>query len=117
MSRAFSKANGRLKPVPGQGLEKLLPPEVALKNSVIPLFRTTNTLTMALTDPLDVILIDNLKRMTGCDITPVIASKSLYVLVSSMPSGKYSVNEALYRTDFPFSPGCAIKAATGCRCA
>ena len=72
----FTLGTGMLKPASDQGLESLLPQDVALKNSVIPLSRTLNSLTVAMFDPLDLILIDNLKKITGCEINPVIATKS-----------------------------------------
>jgi type IV pilus assembly protein PilB len=72
----FSLGTGRLKPVAGQGLEQLIPRDFALKNSVIPLSRTLRSLTVALSDPLDLILIDNLRKLTNCDINTVIATRS-----------------------------------------
>jgi type IV pilus assembly protein PilB len=65
-----------LKPAVDQGLERLIPHDFAIKNSVLPLSRTMKSLTIAMSDPLDLILIDNLKKLTGCDINPVIAIKS-----------------------------------------
>ena len=72
----FTLGTGMLKPAAGQGLDALIPQDFALKNSVIPLSRTLNSLTVAMFDPLDLILIDNLKKITGCEINPVIATKS-----------------------------------------
>jgi type IV pilus assembly protein PilB len=34
------------------------------------------TLTIGMADPLDLLLIDNLKKLTGCDINPVVSTKS-----------------------------------------
>ena len=72
----FSFGTGMLKPAVDQGLEQLIPKDFAYKNSVLPLSRTLKSLTVAMTDPLDIILIDNLRRITGCEINPVIAIKS-----------------------------------------
>jgi type IV pilus assembly protein PilB len=72
----FSLGTGMLKPAIGQGLEQLIPQDFALKNSVLPLSRTLKSLTVAVSDPLDLILIDNLERLTNCEINPVIATKS-----------------------------------------
>ena len=72
----FSFGTGMLKPAVDQGLEQLIPQDFAYKNSVLPLSRTLKSLTVAMTDPLDIILIDNLRRITGCEINPVIAIKS-----------------------------------------
>jgi len=70
----FSLGTGMLRPVVDQGLDHLISQEFAFKNSVLPLSRTLRSLTLAMSDPLDLILIDNLKKLTGCDINPVIAS-------------------------------------------
>ncbi|MFH0762386.1 MAG: ATPase, T2SS/T4P/T4SS family [Candidatus Omnitrophota bacterium] len=72
----FSSGTVRLKPAPDQGLKRLVPQEFALKNAVIPVSRTLRSLTVAMADPLDLLLIDNLKKITGCEINPVIATKS-----------------------------------------
>jgi len=72
----FSLGTGMLKPASDQGLDILIPHDFAIKNTVIPLSRTLNSLTVAMFDPLDLILIDNIKKITGCEINPVIATKS-----------------------------------------
>ena len=72
----FSLGTGMLKPTTGQELDQLIPHDFAYTNSVLPLSRTMTSLTVAMVDPLDLILIDNLKRITGCDINPVVATKS-----------------------------------------
>jgi type IV pilus assembly protein PilB len=63
-------------PAPDQGFEELIPQEFALKNIVLPLSRTLNSLTCAIFDPLDLTLLDNLKKMTNCEIIQVIATKT-----------------------------------------
>ena len=63
-----------LKPKKDQELEKLIPGDFCKKNSVLPLSRNMNSLTCAVVDPLDLLLMDNLRRMTGCDINLVIAT-------------------------------------------
>jgi type IV pilus assembly protein PilB len=72
----FSLGTGMLRPAVDQGLEELVPHDFAFKNTVLPLSRTLKSLTVAMVDPLDLLLIDNLKRITGCDINPVVATKS-----------------------------------------
>lgn len=71
-----SYAKGLLKPSENQDLAKLVPEDYARKNILIPVSRHLNSLTIAFMDPLDLIAIDNLKRMTGCDINPIIATKT-----------------------------------------
>lgn len=68
--------SGMLVPAAGQGLERMIPQDFALKNSVLALSRTLKSLTVAMADPLDFILIDNLKKLTDCEINSVIATKS-----------------------------------------
>lgn len=72
----FSLGTGMLRPAADQSLEKLITNDYAMKNLVLPLFRTLNSLTVAMVDPLDLILIDNLKKLTGCEINPVITTRS-----------------------------------------
>ena len=69
-----SKNLDLLKPQPDQGLEKAVPAEFAKKNCVLPLSRHLNSLTCAVYDPLDLLLLDNLKRIAGCEINPVITT-------------------------------------------
>ncbi|MEE9316454.1 MAG: type II secretion system protein GspE, partial [bacterium] len=71
-----SLAKGLLEPDPHQDLDKLVPQDFAHKYCLIPLSRNLNSLTVAFADPLDVIMMDNLKKMTGCDINPIVASES-----------------------------------------
>ncbi len=63
-------------PQPDQDLEKLVPADFAKKNSVLPLSKHLNSLTCAVPDPLDLLLLDNLRRMTGHEINLVVAPQS-----------------------------------------
>jgi len=72
----FSLGTGMLKPAVDQGLEELIPKEFAIKNLVLPLSRILKSLTCAMYDPLDLVLIDNLRKLTGCEINPVIATRA-----------------------------------------
>ncbi|MBF0523375.1 MAG: Flp pilus assembly complex ATPase component TadA [Candidatus Omnitrophica bacterium] len=65
-----------LAPNPDNDLEKVIPNDFAKKNNVLPLSKHINSLTCVVNDPLDLILIDNLKRITGYDINLVLATKS-----------------------------------------
>jgi len=71
-----SYAKGLLRPAENQDLAKLIPEEYARRNMLLPVSRHINSLTVAFMDPLDLITIDNLKRMTGCEINPIISTKS-----------------------------------------
>ncbi|MDP8252841.1 MAG: ATPase, T2SS/T4P/T4SS family [Candidatus Kaelpia aquatica] len=72
----ISIASGNLRPAHDQGLEALISEEVARKYLVLPISRTFNSLTIAVVDPLDFITIDNLGKITGCDINSVITTKA-----------------------------------------
>ena len=54
---------------------KLIPPDVAVKHTVMPLKREGRTLTVAMADPTNVTVIDDLKFITRFDIFPVIAGE------------------------------------------
>ncbi|HVH08214.1 MAG TPA: type IV-A pilus assembly ATPase PilB [Gemmatimonadales bacterium] len=54
---------------------KLLPPDVAIKHSVLPLKREGRTLTVAIADPNNVTAIEDIKFITRCDVFPVIAGE------------------------------------------
>jgi type IV pilus assembly protein PilB len=54
---------------------KLIPGDVALKNTVLPLRREGRTLTVAMVEPGNVQVVDDLKFVTRCDIFPVIAGE------------------------------------------
>ncbi|MFA5093442.1 MAG: ATPase, T2SS/T4P/T4SS family [Candidatus Omnitrophota bacterium] len=72
----FSLGTGMLKPATDQGLEHLIPQEFAFKHCVLPLSRMLRSLTVVMSDPLDLILIDSLRKLTGSEINPVIATRS-----------------------------------------
>lgn len=71
-----SRASGLLTPQKDQGLDKLIPYEFAKEHQVLPLSRNMNSLTCAIFNPFDLIMIDNLKKLTGCEINFVIATRS-----------------------------------------
>jgi type IV pilus assembly protein PilB len=55
-------------------LVRLIPGETAAKYNVIPVSRTGNTLTLAMTDPTNVFAMDDIKFRTGLNVEPVVAS-------------------------------------------
>ncbi|MFQ6067218.1 MAG: GspE/PulE family protein, partial [bacterium] len=55
---------------------ELLPERIIRKDKVIPLSQSGNTLTIATADPLNVLMIDDLKAITGCDIQTIVATPS-----------------------------------------
>ncbi len=71
-----SYASGLLKPKPDQELDKIVPHEFAMKHLVLPLAKEGQVLTCAVFDPLDLVTIDNLKKITGCELVIYVATKS-----------------------------------------
>jgi type IV pilus assembly protein PilB len=56
-------------------IAKLIPADVAVKHTVLPLKREGRTLTVAMADPTNVTVVDDLKFITRYDIFPVIAGE------------------------------------------
>jgi len=69
-------SSGKLKANHEQHLEDMIPYGFAVKNLVLPIAHSLNSLTIAIFDPLDLILIDNLKKLTSCEINPIISTRS-----------------------------------------
>ena len=95
-----SMGSGLLKPVADQTLDLLIPKEFAIKNAVLPLSKNLNSLTCALTDPLDVILIDNLRKVTNCEINPVIATKTEILKAIEEFYGKRDILKAAVKESY-----------------
>lgn len=70
-----SRENKILKPEKGQNLEKIVPENYARENFAVPLFQENSVLAVAISDPENVLLLDNLKLLTGCEIQPFIATR------------------------------------------
>jgi hypothetical protein len=69
-----SRENGLLVPKRGQGLESLVPAEVARRHHLLPLFTREGCLAVAMEDPMDLFAADELHITTGLTIVPHIAS-------------------------------------------
>ena len=65
-----------LKPQQDESLKELVPADFAKKNCLLPLSKHMNSLTCVVNDPLDFLTIDNLRKLTGCEINLVIAAKA-----------------------------------------
>ncbi len=68
--------DGSLVPSENQKLDELIPEDFARQQMVLPLSRQGNFLNVAVYNPLDLLVIDNLRRMTGCEINPMIATRA-----------------------------------------
>ncbi len=55
---------------------KIVPEQMARRYHVVPLFKTSDTLTLAMEDPLNVIALDDLRLKTGLAIEPVVAGET-----------------------------------------
>ena len=71
-----SLSKGLLRPQSDQGLEQLVPEDFSRRYFLIPLSKNLNSLTVAFSDPIDLLVIDNLRRMTGCEVNPIVATRS-----------------------------------------
>jgi type IV pilus assembly protein PilB len=60
-------------------LAELLPREVAQNHKVVPVSRLDNKLFLAMADPLNVLALDDVKRITRLEVTPLIASEKAIV--------------------------------------
>ncbi len=72
-----SSSSELLTPKTDQLLDKLIPYDFAQKNCVLPLTKNLSVLTCAVADPLDLIMLDNLKRLTACHLNLIISTRSV----------------------------------------
>ncbi len=100
-----SKENGILSPEKDQNLQEIIPEKFARENMVLPLFVEDNELAIALNDPTNVFLIENIKMMSGKQVQPFIASKSqLLNVIDAFYSNKDLLEEVINNaTDKPAS--------------
>lgn len=71
-----SEASGVLRPRKEERLETLVPEEFARQHLVLPLSRSLNLLTVACVNPLDLIMMDNLSRISHCEVDSVVTTKA-----------------------------------------
>jgi type IV pilus assembly protein PilB len=71
-----SRDNKILKAEKGQNLEKVVPENFARENFILPLFQDNNVLAIAISDPENVLLLDNVKLLTGFEIQAFISTKT-----------------------------------------
>ncbi|HOL62442.1 MAG TPA: ATPase, T2SS/T4P/T4SS family [Elusimicrobiales bacterium] len=68
--------NQILKPEKGQDIEKIIPEKFARDNKIIPLFIENGLIAIAMSDPTDLMLLDNIRAMTGMDVQVFISTKA-----------------------------------------
>jgi len=69
-------SSGLLRPRSDQNLDKVISMDFARKNFILPLSKQATVLTCAVFDPLDYVMQDNLRIMTGCELNFVVATKT-----------------------------------------
>ncbi|KAF0126588.1 MAG: type IV pilus assembly protein PilB [Elusimicrobia bacterium] len=70
-----SRENKILNPEKSQGLDKVVSEKFARENAVVPLFIEDNILAVAMADPTNILLLDNIKMVAGMEITPFISTR------------------------------------------
>jgi type IV pilus assembly protein PilB len=74
----------------------LLPKEVAINHKVVPVSRLDNRLYLAMADPLNVIALDDVKRITKLEITPLIATeKAIIDKLNNLDTQRGSMEEII----------------------
>lgn len=71
-----SRENKILSPEKGQNLEKIVEERYARDNLLLPLFLEDQMLAVAMAEPDNVMVLDNLRLMTGYEIQPFISTKA-----------------------------------------
>lgn len=91
-----SKENGILVPEKEQNLQDIIPEKFARENMVIPLFMEDDSLAVAVLDPTNVFLLENIKMMSGKQVQPFLASKSqLLNVIDTFYSNKNLLEEVM----------------------
>lgn len=91
-----SKENGILLPEKDQELYNVINEKFARENMVLPLFKEENVLAVAMYDPSNVFLIDNIKMLSGMEIQPFITSKSqLLSAIDAFYTNRNLIEEAV----------------------
>ena len=71
-----SRSNEILRPLRGEGLEKLVPKCFAVRHSVLPLYLDGDVLAVAMAHPEDDATLRALRLVTRCDIQPFVAIRA-----------------------------------------
>ena len=94
-----SKENGILVPEKEQNLQEIIPEKFARENMIVPLFVEDDSLAVALLDPTNLFVIENIKMMSGKQVQPFITSKSqLLAVMDAFYTNKNLLEEVLNET-------------------
>ncbi len=105
-----SKENGILVPEREQNLQEIIPEKFARENMVVPLFVEETELAVAVLDPTNVFLLENIKMMSGKQVQPFIASKSqLLNVIDSFYSNKNLLEEVMNEAAKPVDAAAATE--------
>lgn len=78
----------------------LIPKEVATNHKVIPVSRLENKLFLAMADPLNVLALDDVKRITKLEVQPMIASeKAILDKLNNLETGRASMQDIIQEAD------------------
>ncbi|MGN0017247.1 MAG: GspE/PulE family protein [Candidatus Avelusimicrobium sp.] len=106
-----SKENGILVPEREQNLQEIIPEKFARENMVVPLFVEETELAVAVLDPTNVFLLENIKMMSGKQVQPFVASKSqLLNVIDSFYSNKNLLEEVMNEAAKPVDAAAAAEA-------
>jgi type IV pilus assembly protein PilB len=104
-----TNASGLLNPRKDDGLEQMVSEEFARQHLVLPLARNLDSLTVACVNPLDLITMDNLSRMSRCEINPVVTTKAdLEQAIERFYGGDTMLREAIGQSYEVPTEGAAI---------
>ncbi len=74
----------------------MVPHDMAVNHKVLPVSRWENRLYLAMADPLNVLALDDIKRITHMEVTPMIASeKSIIDKINSLNTSKGSIEDII----------------------
>lgn len=78
----------------------LIPKEVATNHKVLPVSRLENKLFLAMADPLNVLALDDVKRITKLEIQPMIASeKAILDKLNNLDTNRASMEDIIQEAD------------------
>lgn len=67
---------------------RMIPQEIAIHNKILPIAKIGDTLTLAMADPLNILVIDNIQALTGLKINPIISrAKDILEAIDTHYSG------------------------------
>jgi len=77
-------------------IANLVPREVATNHKVLPVSRLDNRMFLAMADPLNVLALDDIRRITKLEVVPLIASeKAILDKLHSLDSGQQSMQDII----------------------